>query len=56
MINKEMVTKVTHWSDRTFSFTTTRKFPNRFNNGEFAMEMMIRMNLIVKMDQYSNQI
>lgn len=37
MINKEMVTKVTHWSDRTFSFTTTRKFPNRFNNGEFAM-------------------
>ena len=37
MINKETVLQVKHWSDKTFSFRTTRKFPNKFNNGEFAM-------------------
>lgn len=37
MINKEVVTKVKHWSTRTFSFTTTRNYPNKFNNGEFTM-------------------
>ena len=37
MINKETVTNIKHWSDKTFSFRTTRNFPNKFNNGEFAM-------------------
>ena len=36
-VNKETVLEVKHWSDKTFSFRTTRKFPNKFNNGEFAM-------------------
>ena len=36
-VNKETVLQVKHWSDKTFSFRTTRKFPNKFNNGEFAM-------------------
>ena len=36
-VNKETVTWVKHWSDKTFSFKTTRNFPNKFNNGEFAM-------------------
>ena len=34
---KETITKVTHWSDRTFSFRTTRSDSFRFNSGEFAM-------------------
>jgi len=33
----EKVTSVKHWSDRTFSFTTTRNPSFRFNAGEFAM-------------------
>ena len=37
MINKETVLKVKHWNDKTFSFRTTRTFPNKFENGEFAM-------------------
>ena len=37
MINKETVLQVKHWSDKTFSFRTTRKFPNKFENGEFVM-------------------
>ena len=36
-INIEQVTDIHHWSDKTFSFKTTRKFLNKFNNGEFAM-------------------
>lgn len=36
-VNKETVTWVKHWSDKTFSFKTTREYPNKFNNGEFAM-------------------
>ena len=36
-VNKEKVTWVKHWSDKTFSFKTTRDYPNKFNNGEFAM-------------------
>ena len=34
---KETITKVTHWSDRTFSFRTTRSDSFRFNSGEFVM-------------------
>lgn len=37
MINKEKITHITHWSNNTFSIRTTRKFPNKFNNGEFTM-------------------
>lgn len=33
----EKVTQVHHWSDRTFSFKTTRSDTFRFNAGEFAM-------------------
>ena len=36
-VNKETVTWVKHWCDKTFSFRTTRNYPNKFNNGEFAM-------------------
>ena len=36
-INIEKVTDIHHWCDKTFSFKTTRKFSNEFNNGEFAM-------------------
>ena len=36
-INTEQVTDIHHWSDKIFSFKTTRKFVNKFNNGEFAM-------------------
>lgn len=36
-IKIEKVTSVKHWNDKVFSFCTTRKFPNKFNNGEFAM-------------------
>ena len=34
---KEKVIQVNHWSDRTFSFRTTRSESFRFNSGEFAM-------------------
>ena len=34
---KEKVLEVNHWSDRTFSFKTTRSESFRFNSGEFAM-------------------
>ncbi len=36
-INIEKVTDIHHWSEKTFSFKTTRKFLNEFKNGEFAM-------------------
>ena len=36
-INKETVTEVKHWCDKTFSFKTTRDPGFRFNNGEFTM-------------------
>ena len=34
---KEKVTAVHHWSDRTFSFCTTRDTAFRFNAGEFVL-------------------
>ena len=34
---KEKVISVYHWTDKTFSFTTTRDRTFRFKNGEFAM-------------------
>jgi ferredoxin/flavodoxin---NADP+ reductase len=34
---EEIITKITHWSDRTFSFRCTRSSTFRFNSGEFAM-------------------
>ncbi len=34
---EETVLKVKHWTDKTFSFTTTRNQSFRFKNGEFAM-------------------
>ena len=34
---KEKVTEVKHWSDKTFTFKTTRKPGMRFKNGEFVM-------------------
>lgn len=36
-MNKETVTEVIHYSDRLFSFKTTRSKTFRFKNGEFAM-------------------
>jgi ferredoxin--NADP+ reductase len=36
-MNTETVTWVHHWSDRTFSFKTTRNQGFKFNAGEFAM-------------------
>jgi len=33
----EKVTEVRHWSDKTFTFKTTRKPSMRFKNGEFVM-------------------
>lgn len=36
-MNTEKVTWVHHWTDKTFSFKTTRSRTFRFNNGEFAM-------------------
>ena len=36
-MNKEIVIEVTHYSDRLFSFKTTRSNTFRFKNGEFAM-------------------
>ena len=34
---KEKVTHIHHWTDKTFSFKTTRNAGFRFKNGEFAM-------------------
>ncbi len=34
---KEKVTSIHHWTDKTFSFKTTRNMSFRFKNGEFAM-------------------
>ena len=34
---KEKVTAIHHWTDKTFSFKTTRDMSFRFKNGEFAM-------------------
>ncbi len=34
---KEKVTSIHHWTDKTFSFKTTRDLSFRFKNGEFAM-------------------
>ena len=36
-ILKEKVIDVHHWTDKTFSFKTTRSIAFRFKNGEFAM-------------------
>lgn len=36
-MNTETVTWVHHWTDKTFSFKTTRSQTFRFKNGEFAM-------------------
>ena len=35
--NRESVLSVHHWTDRLFSFTTTRDKAFRFQNGQFAM-------------------
>jgi ferredoxin--NADP+ reductase len=43
-IKIEKVTSIKHWNDKVFSFRTTRSFPNKFNNGEFAMIGMIHEN------------
>ena len=34
---KEKITEIHHWTDKTFSFKTTRDKSFRFKNGEFAM-------------------
>ena len=34
---KEKVIEIHHWTDKTFSFKTTRDMSFRFKNGEFAM-------------------
>ena len=34
---KEKVTEIKHWSNKTFTFKTTRSPGFRFNNGEFVM-------------------
>ena len=34
---KQKVTEIHHWTDKTFSFKTTRDMSFRFKNGEFAM-------------------
>lgn len=36
-LNTETVTSVKHWTDRLFSFTTTRDTGFRFKNGHFTM-------------------
>ena len=36
-ILKEKVISIHHWTDKTFSFKTTRDISFRFKNGEFAM-------------------
>ena len=35
--NEERVLSVHHWTDRLFSFTTTRDASLRFSNGHFTM-------------------
>ena len=35
--NEETVLSVHHWTDRLFSFTTTRDQSLRFSNGHFTM-------------------
>src|SRR5689334_21477419 len=35
--NEERVLRVHHWTDRLFSFTTTRDSALRFSNGHFTM-------------------
>ncbi len=35
--NTETVTHVHHWTDRLFSFRTTRNSAFRFENGQFVM-------------------
>ena len=35
--NEEKITRVTHWNDTLFSFTTTRDPSFRFRNGHFVM-------------------
>ena len=35
--NEERVLSVHHWTDRQFSFTTTRDASLRFSNGHFTM-------------------
>lgn len=35
--NEERVLSVHHWTDRLFSFTTTRDASMRFSNGHFTM-------------------
>jgi ferredoxin--NADP+ reductase len=35
--NEERVLSVRHWTDRLFSFTTTRDQAFRFQNGHFTM-------------------
>ena len=34
---KEKVLEIHHWTEKTFSFKTTRDMGFRFKNGEFAM-------------------
>jgi len=36
-LNRETVTEVKHWSDKTFTFKTTREPGFRFSNWEFAL-------------------
>ena len=48
MINIEKVIKINHWSSNIFSFCTTRKFPNKFNNGEFTMIGINHNNKLLK--------
>lgn len=36
-ITKQQVTEVKHWSDKTFTFKTTRDSGFRFSNGEFVL-------------------
>jgi len=37
ILNEEKVLTVRHWTDRLFSFVTTRNAPFRFSNGHFTM-------------------
>src|SRR5690606_24455435 len=43
MFNEETVLKVHHWTDRLFSFTTTRSPTFRFESGHFTM-LGLRIN------------
>ena len=51
--NFETVTEVTHWSDRLFSFKTTRSPGLRFRNGEFIMIGLPQSNAKPIMRAYS---